>query len=179
MTMDRLCSSYEWFMSTTQTIATVRHTGHSLFGGLGRLLATPADPAAAIARVSLGLILFPHGAQHALGWFGGYGFSGTFAWMTGTLGFPAPLAALAIVTELLASIALVVGVAGRAAALGAVGIMLGAISTHVPNGFFMNWFGALPSGSEGFEYHLLMIALALVVMVRGSGAWSVDRHLVR
>src|SRR5262245_471982 len=89
----------------------------------GRFLSTPADIAAAIARVSLGLILFPHGAQHALGWFGGYGFAGTHAWMTGTLGFPAILAAVAIVTELIAPIALILGLAGRAAALGTIGIM--------------------------------------------------------
>jgi putative oxidoreductase len=57
--------------------------------------------------------------------------------------------------------------------------MLGALSTHVANGFFMNWFGTLPAGSEGFEYHILMIALAAVVVARGSGAWSVDEVLGR
>jgi putative oxidoreductase len=156
-------------MTTRQATLTVRHAGQII-------LATPGDAGAAIARLALALILFPHGAQHALGWFGGYGFAGTFDWMTG-LGFPAPLAALAIVTELLAPIALFVGFAGRAAALGTIGLMLGALSTHVEHGFFMNWFGSLPAGSEGFEYHLLVIALALVVVVRGSGAGSLDRHL--
>jgi hypothetical protein len=60
------------------------------------LLRTTSAPAPAIARVALALILFPHGAQHVLGWFGGYGFAGTLAWMTGTLGFPAPLAVLVL-----------------------------------------------------------------------------------
>lgn len=129
------------------------------------------------ARLALGLILFPHGAQHALGWFGGYGFRGTLGWMTGTLGFPTPLAALAIVVELLAPIALVAGLGGRVAAAGVIGLMIGAASTHVANGFFMNWFGALPAGSEGFEYHLLVIALAAVVAIEGSGALSLDRLL--
>jgi putative oxidoreductase len=141
------------------------------------LLRTPADGAALAARLALALILMPHGAQHALGWLGGYGFAGTLGWMTGTLGFPAPLAALAIVTELVAPVALLVGVGGRLAAAGIVGLMLGAISTHFANGFFMNWFGTLPAGREGFEYHLLVIALALVVIVRGSGALSLDRVL--
>src|SRR5205085_1730599 len=122
-----------------------------------RLVATSGDAGATVARLALAFVIFPHGAQHALGWFGGYGFGGTFGWMTKTLGFPAPAAALAIVIELLAPLALLLGVAGRLAALGIAGIMLGAITTHAQNGFFMNWFGALPSGQEGFEYHLLVI----------------------
>jgi putative oxidoreductase len=146
---------------------------------LHALVATDATAAPMVARLSLGLLLFPHGAQHALGWFGGYGFGGTLGWMTGTLGFPAPAAALAIVVELLAPIALVLGIGSRLAALGIVGLMLGAISTHVPNGFFMNWFGTQPAGSEGFEYHLLVIALSAVVAIEGSGALSLDRLLAR
>ena len=146
---------------------------------LRRVLGTTRDVGAAVARVALGLVIFPHGAQHALGWFGGYGFAGTFGWMTKTLGFPGPLAALAIVTELCAPIALVLGIGGRIAAAGVVGIMLGAISTHLASGFFMNWFGALPAGGEGFEYHLLVIALAAVVLIKGSGALSVDGRLRR
>ena len=141
------------------------------------VVATSDDAGATIARLAVALLLFPHGAQHALGWFGGYGFAGTHAWMTGTLGFPSPLAALAIVTEILAPFALLVGLGGRLAALGVCGLMAGAISTHWPNGFFMNWFGKLPAGQEGFEYHLMVIALCAVVVVRGSGALSVDRSL--
>ena len=85
--------------------------------------------------------------------------------LTGTLGFPAPLAVLALVTEITAPMALLLGVGGRVAALGVVGLMAGAISTHVGNGFFMNWFGSLPAGQEGFEYHLLVIALAATVIL--------------
>jgi putative oxidoreductase len=144
---------------------------------LRAVLATPRDVGATIARVGLGLLIFPHGAQHMLGWFGGYGFRGTYGWMTGTLGFPGALAALAIVTELVGSLALLAGIGGRVAALGLIGLMLGAASTHAPNGFFMNWFGGLPSGQEGFEYHLMAIVLGLVIVVRGSGALSVDRAL--
>jgi putative oxidoreductase len=144
---------------------------------LRRLLATTPDPALLVARLVLGTVIFPHGAQHALGWFGGYGFGGTLEWMTGTLGFPAVLAAPAIVVELLAPLALIVGLGGRLAALGIAGIMVGAASTHLGNGFFMNWFGSLPAGAEGFEYHLLAGALALVIALSGSGAWSLDRLL--
>lgn len=145
---------------------------------LRALLRTPADPAPLAARLVLGLVMFPHGTQHALGWFGGYGFAGTLEWMTATLGFPAPLAALAIVTELIAPVGLVLGVGGRIAALGIMGIMIGAASTHLGDGFFMNWFGKLPPGAEGYEYHLLAMALAAVVVIRGSGALSIDRWAV-
>ena len=146
---------------------------------LRAVLATDGHAAPLVARVALAGVLFPHGAQHALGWFGGYGFAGTLGWMTDTLNFPAPAAALAIVVELLAPVALLVGLGGRLAALGVVGLMLGAFSTHAANGFFMNWFGALPAGSEGFEYHLLVIALAAIVAVDGSGPLSADRRLGR
>jgi putative oxidoreductase len=144
-----------------------------------RILRTDDNPGPALARLTLALVFFPHGAQHVLGWFGGYGFHGTFQWMTGTLGFPAPLAALALVTELVAPFALLAGLGGRVAALGLFGLMLGALTTHWSNGFFMNWFGSLPAGHEGFEYHILAIALAGTVVVQGSGAWSLDRILAR
>lgn len=144
-----------------------------------RLVTTHAQASPLVARVALGVLIFPHGAQHALGWFGGYGFLGTLGWMTDTLGFPAPLAALAIVTELLAPLALLLGVGTRLAAVGVAGIMLGAISTHLPNGFFMNWVGALPKGGEGFEYHLVVLALCTLVAIQGGGALSVDRRLAR
>jgi len=144
---------------------------------LRKLLSTRSDVGALAARATLGGLMIPHGFQHALGFFGGYGFNGTLGWMTKTLGFPAPLAALAIVTELIAPFALLAGLGGRLAALGIIGLMAGAISTHAPNGFFMNWFGALPAGSEGFEYHLLAIGLGAVVVLNGSGALSLDRWL--
>ena len=146
---------------------------------MSRLFRTTPTPLSTLARVAVGLILFPHGAQHVLGWFGGYGFHGTLGWMTGTLGFPTALAVLALVTEITAPVALILGLGGRIAAIGVIGLMLGAISTHVANGFFMNWFGSLPAGSEGFEYHLLVIALAGVVVLGGSGAWSLDQLLGR
>jgi putative oxidoreductase len=146
-------------------------------GLLGKLSATTKDVGSTVARLTLGLVMLPHGAQHALGLFGGHGFWGTHGWMTRTLGFPAPLAALAIVTELIAPVALLLGLGGRLAAAGIFAIMLGAVSTHVPNGFFMNWFGGLPAGSEGFEYHLLALALSAGVMIKGSGAVSLDRRL--
>ncbi len=144
---------------------------------LRALVTTRREPAPLVARLVLAGVIFPHGAQHALGWFGGYGFAGTLGWMTGTLGIPAPLAATAIVGELLAPIALVLGLGGRVAAAGILVLMLGAARTHAANGFFMNWFGAMQPGVEGYEYHLLALALSAVVVLEGSGALSLDRAI--
>jgi putative oxidoreductase len=146
----------------------------ALFGR--RLIGTGRDHGALLARLVLAAVMLPHGLQHALGWLGGYGFSGTLQWMTHTLGFPAPLAALAIVVELVAPLALLAGLGGRLAAAGLFALMVGAAKTHLPNGFFMNWFGVMPAGTEGFEYHLLALALAAVVMIRGSGSLALDRR---
>ncbi len=148
-----------------------------LGSALAKVNATTRDPAATVARLTLGLVLFPHGAQHDLGWFGGYGFSGTFHWMTGTLGFPAPLAVLGLLVELIAPVFLLIGFGGRATALALLAFMATAAGTHVSNGFFMNWFGQHTAGQEGFEYHLLALGLTAVVAIRGMGALSLDRAL--
>lgn len=141
-------------------------------------IATEAAGSLALTRLALGLVIFPHGAQHALGWFGGYGFSGTVGWMTLDLGIPLPFAVLAVLTELIAPLALFAGLGGRLAGLGIAGLMAVAATTHAQNGFFMNWSGSLPAGAEGYEYHLLALAMGLAIALGGSGALSVDRWLV-
>jgi len=143
---------------------------------LRRLLETHADLGPAIARVTLGLVMFPHGAQKMLGWFGGYGFSGTYGFMTAKLGVPGIFAVLAILAEFVGALALIAGIGSRIAALGIAAVMLVAIGmVHLSHGFFMNWTGA--QGGEGFEYHLLALALAAIVLVKGGGKGSVDRAL--
>jgi putative oxidoreductase len=120
--------------------------------------------------------MLPHGAQKLLGWFGGYGFQATMGFLTTQVGLPYPIALLVILIESIGAIALVLGLAGRVMAAGVAAVMVGAVATvHLANGFFMNWTGA--QAGEGFEFHILAIALALVVMLRGSGAASVDRAL--
>ncbi len=145
---------------------------------LRTLIRTTDDRTAALARLALGLVMFPHGAQKALGWFGGYGIEGTMGFLTGGVGLPAALAATVIAAEFLGALGLIVGLLGRAAAFGIASVMVGAVVTvHAKVGFFMNWSGQ--QQGEGFEFHLLALALALIVMVRGSGAWSLDRLLTR
>ena len=141
-----------------------------------RFLSTDRDGTLLFQRVLLGAILLPHGAQKLLGWFGGYGFSGTMQFFTDTMHLPAPLALLVILAESFGAIALVLGAGTRLMALGIAAVMVGAIgTTHLQVGFFMNWFGA--QQGEGFEFHLLALALALPLVVRGGGLLAVDGAL--
>jgi len=143
---------------------------------LARALATDASWTQAVLRVTLGAVMFPHGAQKALGWFGGYGFSGTMGFLTEKAGLPTPIAFLVIAFEFAGSLLLLAGLGTRFAAAGIVTVMIGAIATvHAPNGFFMNWNGN--QAGEGFEYHLLVLGLALALILRGGGRASLDRSL--
>src|SRR5438445_2748618 len=95
-----------------------------------------------IARLTLGLVMFPHGAQKALGWFGGYGFSGTMNFFTGQMHIPALFAFLAIAAEFAGSIGLITGFFSRVSAFGiAVNMVVATLAVHASNGFFMNWLG--------------------------------------
>jgi putative oxidoreductase len=129
-----------------------------------------------ILRVILALVIFPHGAQKLLGWYGGAGYEGTIGFLTQQMELPWLLAFLVIVGEFVGPLALVAGLMTRftAASLGI--IMLGAITmVHWPHGFFMNWFGQ--QTGEGFEYHLLVIGIGLSLMATGAGKWSID-HVI-
>lgn len=141
-----------------------------------RLMATPNDPTLTVLRVTLGLVIAAHAAQKVFGWFGGAGFEGTVDIFSNVYGIPPALGTLAIVVEVLSTIGIIAGAFSRLAAAGVIVIMIGAIVTVVgPNGFFMNWFGQMDAGLEGYEYHLLAIAMGLAIVVRGGGSLSVDR----
>lgn len=130
------------------------------------LTKTNNSAAPLIARLILGIVMFPHGAQKMFGWFGGHGFSGT-------MHIPAAFAFLAILAEFAGSLGLIVGLFSRVAAFGIASVMTGAMLTvHVANGFFMNWSGS--QEGEGYEYHLLAIGLALIVMIYGGGKAALD-----
>ena len=107
-----------------------------------KVLATNDDIALAIVRIGLGIVFFPHGMQKLLGWYGGYGFSGTFGFFTDTLHIPALFAVLAILAEGLGSLGLITGLFTRVAAFGITVNMIVAVwMMHLQHGFFMNWFG--------------------------------------
>ena len=126
-----------------------------------------------VPRVILGCVMFPHGVQKLFGWFGGFGFTNTMTYFTQTAGLPWIIAFLIIMGESLGSLGLIVGFFTRLSALGLIFIMVGAITTvHIPNGFFMNWFGK--NAGEGFEYHLLVIGMSIQLLISGGGKYSVD-----
>ena len=142
---------------------------------LKRLMGTTEDVSLTTLRVVLGVVFLAHGAQKMLGWFGGYGFHGTMGFFT-HMGMPAAVAFLIICTEFFGGLGLIVGLLTRIAALGIAGLMIGAIfMVHLPNGFFMNWMGK--QKGEGIEYHLLVLAMAAALLLRGAGAFSLDRAL--
>jgi putative oxidoreductase len=141
-----------------------------------KLFATDDSAATSILRLALGVIFFAHGAQKMLGWFGGYGFSATMGFFTSMMHIPAPLAFLAIAAEFFGGLGLIVGFVTRVAAFGVGVNMLVAIAAiHHNFGFFMNWTGA--QKGEGYEYHLLVLAIVAFLMIKGAGAFSVDRVL--
>jgi putative oxidoreductase len=138
------------------------------------LFSTDASVIQLLLRLTLAIVIFPHGAQKALGWFGGPGFTGTMAYFGKS--FPAPLGFLAIVAEFLGPLGLAIGLLTRVAAFGVACEMLVAVlTTHVPHGFFMNWSGN--QKGEGFEFHILALGIALALILGGAGLWSVDALL--
>ena len=139
-----------------------------------KLMVTGNDIAITILRLVLGVIFFAHGAQKLLGWFGGYGFTGTMGYFTGVLHIPAAFAFLAIAAEFFGGLGLIFGLLTRVASLGVFCNMIVAIAmVHGRFGFWMNWTGA--QKGKGYEYHLL--AASAFLMIRGAGAVSLDRLL--
>lgn len=128
-----------------------------------------------ILRIMLGVVLFPHGAQKLLGWFGGFGFTGTMGYFTGTVGLPWIIGLLVIIIEFFGPVFLLFGLATRIWSLGILTVMSGIIITTFNNFFFMDWFGN--QKSEGMEYFLLAIGMSVALIITGGGTYSLDRKL--
>ena len=128
-------------------------------------------------RVMLGLVVFPHGAQKLLGWFGGYGFSGTMGFFTVTIGLPWLVGFLVIILESIGAFALISGFATRIVAVCYLILALGIVFTsHIQHGFFMNWFGN--QQGEGYEYFILWIGMAVSLIITGAGKYSIDGKFI-
>jgi putative oxidoreductase len=141
------------------------------------VLASQAGWAGLVLRVGLGGVIFPHGAQKLLGWYGGYGFKGTMQFFTETMHLPWLVGLSVILLESVGALFLIAGFGTRVWALGYVGLFIGIILTsHLQNGFFMNWFGN--QKGEGFEFALLVIAMAITLVLGGGGHASVDGLLL-
>jgi len=157
---------------TNQASSSARELRHAY----QRLISTTGAAWPTILRVALGGVMFPHAAQKTLGLFGGGGVAQTMHWFTEQLHIPTGLAVLVIVIEQIGSLALVLGLFTRAAAAGVGAVMVGAILTvHLRNGFFMNWYGT--QAGEGFEFHLLALAMVAALIIGGGGRASIDRSL--
>jgi len=145
---------------------------------LANLLETDANWIMTVLRAVLGVVIFAHGAQKMLGWFGGYGFGGTMGFFTKNLRIPAPLAFLAICAEFFGGLGLILGLFSRIAAFGiGVNMMVAILMVHLPFGLFANWTGA--QKGEGFEFHLLALAIVIAIITQGAGALSLDGVIYR
>ena len=165
-------------LSASTSKSTDPGIGKKALSAVKSIVSTRNDLAMTVAWVVLGVVFFAHGAQKMLGWFGGYGFNGTMGFFTQQMGIPTVFAFLAIAAEFFGGLGLIVGFLGRIAAFGILSTMVVAIvMVHAQNGFFMNWTGN--QKGEGFEYHLLVIALATAIIIKGSGALSLDGWLSR
>jgi putative oxidoreductase len=145
---------------------------------LHKLLATSNEWQWTLLRLAAGVMILPHGLQKTVGMFGGQGFSKQMAYFTGVEHIPAVIAFLAIMAELLGGIGLIVGFLTRIAAFGLLcNMVIGAMIVNLPNGFFMNWSGR--QKGEGFEFHILAASMAIVLISKGAGAFSIDRAVAK
>ena len=138
------------------------------------LLRTHADYACAFLRIVAGVIVWPYGMQKLFGWFNGPGIRGTLEQMAARK-IPGTIGWMVIIGQSFGSVALVLGFLGRIAAGGLFIIFTGALIVHLPYGWAMNWFGE--KGGEGIEYHVMLLSLILIVILKGSGAMSIDLWL--
>ncbi len=125
-----------------------------------------------IVRVAAGLILVPHGAQKLFGWFGGGGLTGTAQFFEQNLNlYPGLLfACVAGLTEFVGGLFLALGLLTRLSAAAVVALMAyAAFFVHHGNGFFWT--------AGGYEYPLLWGLVALALVIRGGGEFSIDRRI--
>jgi len=140
---------------------------------LRKLFVTDKGLSGTILRILLGIVIFPHGAQKLLGWFGGGGFTASMRWFESSFHIPTIFALLAILAESVGAVALIAGFFTRIAALAiSVNMLVAVALVHWKVGFFMNWMGT--GKGEGFEYHILAVAVGVALMIKGGGRWSVD-----
>lgn len=143
-----------------------------------RILSTMDSFAPTVLRLALAGVMFPHGAQKLLGWFGGHGYEATIKSFTQDMQIPYALALAVIITEFFGSILLLAGFLTRIWALGfAILMTVAAIKVHMAYGFFMNWSGN--QKGEGFEYHILALGISLALLIFGGGSLSVDGALAQ
>src|SRR5499433_2730120 len=154
-------------------MAMTEATSHHYIPALGSIYGAVNDYAEPILRAALGAILIPHGMQKLFGAFGGMGLAGNAA-LFDRLGYTPGMfwGTLVGCTELIGGILLVLGLFTRFAAAAVLIFMIAAVHfTSAKGGFFWS--------TQGFEYPLLIGVCALFFLIRGGGAWSLDRAIGR
>jgi putative oxidoreductase len=145
---------------------------------LKRVVKTDDRVEAPILRVSLGGVMFVHGAAKAVGWFGGPGMEGALRIFDAWWSVPPVLAVPVILIEFLGSAILIVGLLTRPVAVALAATMIGAVViVHWEHGFYIDWFGS--QNGHGYEYHALAIGMAASLAIAGGGRWSIDGWLAR
>ncbi len=147
------------------------------------LLRTPNDFAILWVRLALGASLLPHGLEK-LGLFDdekglGDAMRGAAEYMAQETGAPVWAGYLGIAAEVLGSIALILGLFGRFSAL-CIGGLLAVAAYRVGGieaGDVLAWWRDAPGATTYGAYHVLAIGACLAILVRGSGALSIDRTL--
>ncbi|MEO6667924.1 MAG: DoxX family protein [Ferruginibacter sp.] len=141
-----------------------------------KIFSTGNESHLTIMRITLGIVMLGHGLQKSFGWFEGFGWANTIHYFTNTVGLPAALGGFVILIETIGAVMLILGMAGRINAALMIAVITGAFFVdHLPNGFFMNWFGN--HQGEGYEFDLLFVAIALSIVMKGSGRFSMDKLL--
>jgi putative oxidoreductase len=138
---------------------------------------TTHDLIALLSRLTIGIVLFPHGAQKLLGWWNGYGYDGTMHYFTHIVGIPYEVGFLVIMIEFFGPILLVLGLWTRVAAAAIMVVMIGVIISVQHQYFFMDWFRN--QQGEGMEFFFLMIGLCLVSILNGGGKFAASHFLKR
>lgn len=137
-----------------------------------KIFAVSQSKSMVILRLALGIVFFAHGSQKLLGWFGGYGWAGTVGFFVKSFGIPAPLAELSILVEFFGGLAIILGLLTRSAALAlAINVLVAMFKVHLPNGFFLN------GANYGIEYVFTLFMIALYLLVKGAGAFSIDKAI--
>ncbi|UGB28812.1 DoxX family protein [Metabacillus sp. B2-18] len=124
-----------------------------------------------IIRVVIGFLFIGHGAQKLFGWFGGYGLKGTGGWFESIGMKPGMTMALfAGLAELFGGILFALGLLTPLAGIIIAGTMLMAIvKVHGQNGLWAT--------SNGYEYNLSLLVVAIGIALIGAGRYSLDYFL--
>jgi putative oxidoreductase len=126
-----------------------------------------------ILRITLAVVIFPHGAQKMLGWFDGPGFMPFVQSFSAHMHIPPFLAVLAVLAEFLGSIFLLFGFMTRLSAMAiCTNMLVAAVTVHLKNGFFLNFTGR--QAGEGVEFFILAIGIGVALILGGPGRFSVD-----